>query len=116
MRSGHYRQRITLQSRQETRDAFGAPVLAWVDAFPAMTAAGGIPAAVLTGPGRELRAAGGPQEEIAARIAFRYLTGVTQTMRVLWDGQLYNIRSIELDRTAQREVRLLCTTGVNDGA
>jgi hypothetical protein len=36
-------------------------LVAWADAFPAATALGGIPAEVLTGPGRELRAAGAPE-------------------------------------------------------
>ncbi|GAB3388123.1 phage head closure protein [Lysobacter fragariae] len=110
MKSGKLRHRITIQQRVETRDEFGGVSLAWQDF------AVDVPADVLTGPGRELRAANAPQEEIAARINFHFLPGVTQIMRVVWDGQLFNIRSIELDRTARRETRLICTTGVNDGA
>lgn len=115
MRAGRYRHRITIQSRVETRSPAGAVLVAWADAFPAATALGGIPAEVLTGPGRELRAAGAPEGETAARINFRRLPGVDETMRVLWDGFVFNIRSVEFDATARRETRLICTAGVNDG-
>lgn len=112
---GRYLHRITIQSRVETVDAVGGITTAWVDAFPTATALGGIPAEVLTGPGRELRAAGGEQAEATARIAFQYLPGVDQSQRVLWDGQIFNIRSVEFDRSGRGEVRLICTAGVNDG-
>lgn len=115
MRSGRYRHRITIQSRVEARTAAGGVAVSWTDAFPAATALGGIPAEVLTGPGRELRAAGAPEGETVARINFRRLPGVDETMRVLWDGFVFNIRSVETDATARRETRLICAAGVNDG-
>jgi SPP1 family predicted phage head-tail adaptor len=113
--SGRYRHRITIQSRTETRGSAGEVVVAWVDAFPAATALGGIPAEVLTGQGRELRAAGAPEAETAARINFRHIPGVDQTQRILWNGFVFNIRAIEFDATAAREIRLMCTAGVSDG-
>lgn len=115
MRAGRYRHRITIQSRVETRSPAGAVLVTWVDAFPAATALGGIPAEVLTGPGRELRAAGSPEGETAARINSRYIPGVDETMRVLWNGYIFNIRSVESDATARRETRMICAAGVNDG-
>ena len=113
--SGRYRQRIVIKDRVETRGSAGEVIVTWVDAFPAATALGGIPAEVLTGQGRELRAAGAPEAETAARINFRHLPGVKQTQRVEWDGFVFNIRSIEFDATARSEIRLMCTAGVNDG-
>lgn len=110
-----YGHRITIQRRAETRGSAGEVIVSWVDAFPAATAQGGIHAQVLTGPGRELRAAGGEEGETAARINFREMPGVDQTQRVLWNGFVFNIRSIEFDATAKREIRLMCTAGVNDG-
>jgi SPP1 family predicted phage head-tail adaptor len=115
MDAKRYRQRITNEARQDGRGALGQVVVTWVDAFPAITAMGGIAAQVLTGPGREFRAAGGEQAETAARINLRYIPGIEQSMRVLWDGLIYNIRSIEFDATGRREVRLICDEGVNDG-
>lgn len=112
---GRYRHRITIQNRVQGVDGVGGVALTWADAFPAATALGGIPAEVLTGPGRELRAAGGEQAEASARIAFQYLPGVDASQRVLWNGQIFNIRSVEYDATGLGEVRLICTAGVNDG-
>lgn len=108
-----YRHRIEVQQRVETRGATGEVQLGWANAFPAV--AGGIPAEVLTGPGREFRAANSEIGEIAARINFRYLGEVTQEMRVLWRGVAYNIGSVEVDATGVRETRLICTGGVTDG-
>lgn len=108
-----YRHRIEIQQRQESRGATGEVLLTWANAFPAFV--GGIPAEVLTGPGREFRAANSEIGEITARINFRGVIGVTQQMRVLWRGVAYNIGSVEQDATGVRETRLLCTGGVTDG-
>lgn len=112
MRAGEYIHAIDLQHKvlgdpdplsghqAETWESFvGRPILAQV----------------LTGPGRELRAAGAEHAETDARINFPWLPGVTQQMRVLWDGRIYNITGIELDVTARREIRLICVEGRNDG-
>lgn len=102
---------ITLQSKGAgAPDPWsGLPPEDWADVFA------NVPAEVLTGPGRELRAAGAELAETDARINLRWLPGVTQQMRVLWEGKIYNITGIEYDATARREVRLTCVEGRNDG-
>lgn len=109
MKAGLLRQRIDLQSRGEVRGPDGESEPAWIPF------AADVPAEVLTGPGRELRAAGATDAEIGARINLRYMPGVVQSMRVVWEGQYFNITGIELDRTARRSMRLICATGLNDG-
>lgn len=74
-----------------------------------------VPAEVLTGPGRELNQSGSVQAEVAARINMRWFPGLTQAMRIIWDGIIYNIGSIETDMTARREYRLKVTGGINEG-
>lgn len=113
--SERYRHRIFIDSRVETRGEFGEVAIAWEDAFPSATAAGGIPAEVLTGPGRELRAAGAFEAEQSARINFRHLPGVDQTMRVRWGSMVYDIQSVEYDATARIETRLICKAGLSSG-
>ena len=44
MKAGKLRHRIQLQHFTQTRDEWGGEVQDWVDAFPAITAQGGIPA------------------------------------------------------------------------
>lgn len=112
LKVGRYRHVIDLQHKilGEPDPLSGHQAETWAS-FSAQP----IPAEVLTGPGRELRAAGAEMAETDARIAMPYLPGVTQQMRVLWDGKIYNITGIEYDATARREIRITCVEGRNDG-
>jgi SPP1 family predicted phage head-tail adaptor len=106
-----------VQQQVQTQNATtGAVSVSWQN----VTLSGGVvlnnvPAEVLTGQGREIFQAEARQGEIAARINLRWFPGLTQKMRILWDGKIFNIQSIETDATARREYRLRCTAGVNDG-
>ena len=111
------RMRVAIQERIETQDAVTGEMLAtwqnvWLDSDTELDS---VPAEVLTGPGRELVAANAMQAETSARINMRWFPGLTQAMRILWDGKVYNIRSIETDRTGRMEYRTTCTDGVNAG-
>jgi SPP1 family predicted phage head-tail adaptor len=110
------RHRITFQSQQEVRDSEGAVSIEWANAWlDSETELADVPAEVLTGPGREFNAGGQVQAETTARINLRWFPGLDPEWRILWDGHVYNIGSIETDATARREYRLRCTGGVNDG-
>jgi len=77
-----------------------------------------IPAEVLTGPGREFQASASTQSETAARINLRWFPAAERDMaawRVLWDGRIYNVQSVETDATARREWRLRCVAGTSEG-
>lgn len=74
------------------------------------------PAEVLTGPGREPRAANAKQVEVTARITMRYFPGLTQQMRIRWNGNVYDIVSIQTDATGLREYWIDCTGGLSNGA
>lgn len=111
------RHRVEIQARQTTIDPdTGAATTGWATAvLPDGTSLHSVPAEVLTGPGREFIAANAEQSETTARINMRWFPGLQSTWRILWDGRIYNIRSIETDATARREYRLRCEDGVNDG-
>lgn len=74
-----------------------------------------VPAEVFLGPGREFEAAATTQAGIDARITLRWFPGLTQQMRILWDGRVFNIESMETDLTGREEWRLKCSSGVNEG-
>lgn len=109
MKAGALRNRIQLQHFTATRDEWGSEVKAWVDAFPAITAQyGGIPAEWLPGPGKEYLAADAIRAEVEGRLRIRHLPGVTAQMRVLWDGQMWEIKAPPLqDPTLRREMVLM---------
>jgi SPP1 family predicted phage head-tail adaptor len=109
MRSGRLRQRITIQSRGEIRDADGGSVAAWADF------AASVPAEVVPLSGREFMSATAMQDEIQARITIRYLAGVIPSMRVVFDGLNYNIVAVLPDPTARRHINLMVNRGLNDG-
>jgi len=117
MLSHRLRHRVAIQEQVETQDSnTGAMSIAWETVMlDSDTILSAVPAEVLTGAGRELEQGATTQGEIAARINLRWFPGLTQAMRILWDGQIFNIHSIETDATARREYRLKCTAGVNDG-
>jgi head-tail adaptor len=108
---------VTLQEPVAVQDSeTGEMVTSWSTAWlDSSTPLEDIPAEVLTGPGREFAAAATTQSEGVARINLRWFPGLESTWRILWDGVIYGISSIELDATGRLEYRLRCEAGVTDG-
>jgi SPP1 family predicted phage head-tail adaptor len=111
IRSGDYRHRIHIQAPVDTQN----PVTG-VIARDWETAIGNVPAKVMTGPGRETHSAGTKLAETAARINCRWFPGLSHEMRILWEGRIFDIISIETDLTDRREYRLRCKDGLTDGS
>lgn len=111
---------VTFETQLTGKDPdTGAVVsLGWVPAVVQGKAMADYPAEVLTGKGRELQAAATTHAEITARINvpwFQITEAELATLRIVWDGRIYNIEDISTDKSARREWRLLCTGGVNNG-
>ena len=111
------RHRIAFEELFESQDPnTGATVNVWQTVYlDFLTPLDSVPAEVLTGPGREFRESGTTQSETTARINLRWFPGLSPKWRILWDGKIYNIASIETDATGRREYWLRCTDGVSDG-
>lgn len=104
------RHRITLQRQFNSQDSnTGENHVSWENAYV------NVAAEVLTGPGRESVVSATKTAETDARMNFRWLPDIDQSMRVVWDGKHYDISGIEYDRTARREIRLTCKQGLTDG-
>lgn len=114
--SSRLRHRIDFQVQDVDRDSEGVETLTWIDAVTEdgviMTE---VPAEVLTGPGREGIRSGQKQSDVAARITCRWFPGLRSSWRIVWDDQIYDIESWDLDRTGRREYRIVCRTGKNGG-
>lgn len=116
MLSNRLRHRVTIQEQIETQNSTtGAITVNWQTAIANGVTLENVPAEVLTGAGKEMFQGEARQAEIVARINLRWFAGLTQKMRILWDGNIFNIQSIETDLTARREYRLKCSAGLNDG-
>lgn len=84
---GVLRERLGIAQADETADAEGQPVKVW-SGFTAVWAR----AEFLMG--RELEAMQKINTEIALRFTVRYRTGITETMRVSWRNESWNIHAI----------------------
>lgn len=118
MEAQRYRHRIRIEEQVETFDSdTGAHARTWdVVSLDSETELSSVPAEVLTGPGREPMVADAKWSETAARINCRWFPGLTQQMRIVWDGRNFDIVSIETDATNRREYRLRVKAGLTDGA
>lgn len=114
---GRYRHRVEIQYPVDAQDSdTGANTRTFMTFYlDSDTPLDSVPAEVLTGPGRQLHAAGTKLAETTARISMRWFDGLTPDMRVLWDGKTFDIISIETDTTARLEYRLNCKDGLTDG-
>ena len=117
MLSHRLRHRVAIQEQVESQDSdTGAFSVFWQNVWlDSNTELDAVPAEVLTGAGQEMIESQARQGEIAARINLRWFPGLTQKMRIIWEGQAFDIVSIETDITARREYRLKCSAGLGDG-
>jgi SPP1 family predicted phage head-tail adaptor len=117
MQSYRLRHRIAIQEPIRAQNAVTGEITdTWVNyAIDSNTVFDAVPAEVLTGPGKEQRLSGADYASTDARINIRWFEGLNQAMRILWDGRIYNITSIETDITGRREWRIRATEGLNDG-
>jgi head-tail adaptor len=117
MLSQRLRHRIHIQEPVDTQDPVTGDVTrTWATfALDSDTPLDSVPAEVLTGPGREIHAAGTKLAETTARINMRWFPGLREDMRILWLDSVYDIVSIEMDATARREYRIRVRDGASDG-
>jgi SPP1 family predicted phage head-tail adaptor len=123
MQAQRYRHRVEVQEQVASQDSETGDIThtwATVEIGGGSSSSGmplsSVPAEVLRGPGREFDAADAKQAETTARINMRWFPGLLPTMRIVWQGQPFDILSIEADATDRREYRLRCREGVTDGS
>lgn len=96
------RQRIVIEAPTYEQDSSGEQVPSWDDY--AAVAAAAEPTR-----GREFFAAAGIHAEAPMLFVIRYLNGVTPLMRVVYDGDTWEIKSVVDWREQHREMHLYCT-------
>ena len=118
MQAQRYRHRVEVQQRVLTQDAVtGIISHTWATVeLAGSIPLSSVPAEVFRGPGREFDSADQKQAETTARIQFGWFPGLLPTMRLLWQGQPFDILSIETDATDRREYRVKCKEGLTDGS
>jgi SPP1 family predicted phage head-tail adaptor len=109
MRAGTLRRQVTIQARSSTPDTFGQSVRTWTNLVT--TSADIEPLS-----GRELEVARAVQAEVTHQVTIRYRTGLTDAMRVVYQGRYFNINSILDVGTRHETLQMLCTEGLDDGS
>jgi SPP1 family predicted phage head-tail adaptor len=101
MKAGDLRERITVLAYRETKNAMGEMVPVYDTTFAEVWASvQGVTA-------REFLLSGQQQTEISHRVRMRFLTGLTQRMRIVWRGRTLEIISL-LEHANRSEHELLC--------
>ena len=108
MRLGPLRQRVNIQARSATVDAFGQESETWATVATVW-------ASVEPLSGRELLAAQQVQGETTHRIRMRYQAGVTTSTRLLFNLRPFDVRSVINKNEAGAFLELLCTEGPTNG-
>jgi len=102
--AGSLRERVTVQQASESRNALGETVLSWATFAERWASVEGVSS-------RELLQYGQQQIEVSHRVRMRYLTGLTQSMRLVWRGRTLEIVSL-LEHGNRSEHELICQEGV----
>lgn len=101
MQGGRLRHRIDIEQQTTTEDTFGATTDTW-SLWTTLWAS------IEPLSGRELLAAQQVQADITHRVRFRYVSGVTAKMRVVYGSRIFNILSVANPEERNREIVLQC--------
>jgi SPP1 family predicted phage head-tail adaptor len=97
---GKLRERVTVQQATESRNAIGETVLAWSTYDTVWASVEGVSS-------REALDAGKIDIQISHRVRMRYLSGITQNMRLSWRNRTLEIVSL-LEYGNRSEHVLIC--------
>ena len=100
MDAGKLRERVTVQQATDNRNSLGEAVQTWSTFATRWASVEGMST-------RELLQMGQQQLEISHRVRLRYLSGLTQGMRLVWRGRTLEIVSL-LEHNNRSEHELLC--------
>lgn len=102
---GRLRERVTIQQATEVRNRLGETTQTWSTFVERWASVDGLS-------GREVLLSGQQQTEVTHRVRMRYVDGLTQQMRLLWRGRVFEITSL-LERNNRTEHELLCVEDVD---
>lgn len=104
IRPGDLKERVTIQSSTESRNALGETTLSWSDYTTRWASVDGVSS-------REALLNGKQDINITHRVKMRYVDGLTQNMRLVWRGRVLEIVSL-LEHFSRSEHELICSETV----
>lgn len=101
MRAGKLRHKITIESKSNAQDAYGALVETWSTYATAW-------ASIEPLTGREYFEQGKVSSEVTTRIRIRHISGVTNLMRVKFGTRIFTIVTVINIDERNKEYELMC--------
>lgn len=111
MRSGKRNRRITIQRRDNSKNDSGGSIASWVTVATPW-------AGINNMSGMERSATlhqGGETADARTTFTMLYLSGIDETMRVLYGGKVFNIRFVNDVLERHKTLILTCDTGASEG-
>lgn len=102
MRSGNLKQKVTIKTFSETQNDFGEVIQGESDF--AIVYASIIPIS-----GKEYFASKSVNAEVTHKIEMRFLSGVTPSMKIVYNNRTFNIESVINIREANKTLQLMAT-------
>lgn len=117
IRAGRLNRVIVIEALTQTQDADGGHIDNWQPVPFGSKTDGKVKAAVihLSGKEKRLQSKDGTITEAVSEFTIRYKSSVNNTMRILHDGKIFNIKHVNNLNDANRIQILTCDTGMNDG-
>jgi SPP1 family predicted phage head-tail adaptor len=100
IRPGELRERVTVQIATGATNTLGETVMTWNDSTAVWASVQGVGS-------RELLTFGQTNVEVSHRVRMRYLSGLTQNMRIAWRGRTLEIISL-LEHENRSEHEVIC--------
>lgn len=115
--AGDLRHRIAIQERVEEQDSETGDIsFVWVTVNDVRGNWSSLPAAKMQVSAKEFEAAAAMQVRKLTRFLIRYLAGIDSKMRVLCNGEAYDIHGVIEDADIGRAyITLSCFVGINAG-
>ncbi|WP_018435351.1 phage head closure protein [Paraburkholderia atlantica] len=108
LEAGTLNRRVRIERRDQTQDDLGQPVDTWVEVATAWCNV-----RMLTG--KETLAADADVASATASIRIRYRTDITNVMRAVVDGVIFNILAPLPDLASREYTDLACSAFANNG-
>lgn len=113
LESGRLNRRITIQRRGPEQDEAGQPIDGWVEVAKPWA---WIKGQTGMGVGRQMAGEGTVATSLNVySFRIRYRPAITDAMRVLYDGRVYDIKHVRHDLAGREWTDLVCELGGNDG-
>lgn len=111
--AGNLNRRITIQRRGPEQDEAGQPIDGWVEVAKPWA---WIKGQTGMGVGRQMAGEGTVATSLNVySFRIRYRPAITDAMRVLYDGRVYDIKHVRHDLAGREWTDLVCELGGNDG-